>query len=70
MAQNTFINVVVDPSAANKVESTHVHSVSGSSTASSGDLTLSYDSAKVTSLAILLSLVKVVMLRVSSGGLK
>lgn len=69
MAQNLFINVVVDPSAASKVESAHQHSATGSN-ASAGSLTVSLDTTVVTSLFLYDSIMKAVRLRMIGGGLK
>lgn len=69
MAQNLFINVTADPAAASKPESSHSHTVSGGASAS-GDFTISLDTTKITSLAILDSILKAARLRLIGGGLK
>ena len=57
MAQNQFINVTVDPASAKKVDNAdHKHTVAPS-TAAAGDLTISWDSAKITSASLLRSAV-------------
>ena len=69
MAQNTFINVAVDKSAATKPDNNHLHSVSGGASAS-GDMTVSLDNTVVTTLNMFDSVMKAVRLRLVSGGLK
>lgn len=69
MAQNTWINLTSDKSASSTPDSQHHHSVSGG-TAATGDLTVSYDSAVVTSLNIFDSLVRAARLRAIGAGLK
>lgn len=69
MAQNTWINVVGDKSAATKTDGDHVHSVSGGA-AAAGDLTVSYDSTVVTTLRAFDTLLRAARARVVSGGLK
>lgn len=69
MAQNTWINLGADKSAASTPDNTHHHSVSGGASAS-GDFTVSYDSAVVTNLNIFDSLVRAARQRVIAGGLK
>lgn len=57
MAQNNWINVTVDPASAKKVDNTdHRHTVVGG-TAASGDVTLSFDSAKITSVSMAKSVI-------------
>ncbi len=52
MAQNNWINVTVDPAAAKKADNTdHRHTVAGG-TAAAFDATFSYDSAKITSVSM------------------
>ena len=70
MAQNTFINVTVDPAASKKPDRVdHVHTVV-TGTAATGDLTVSFDSTKVTSLSILDSLMASARVRAAGLGLK
>lgn len=69
MAQNTFINVTLDPGAATKDPSQHQHKIAGSLTTSAGDLTLSYDSAKITTLNLLDSAFRAARLRAIGSGL-
>jgi hypothetical protein len=52
MAQNQFINVVLDPSAAGKQVTDHRNTGSQSSAATS-DFTVSFDSAKITTITAL-----------------
>jgi hypothetical protein len=69
MAQNQFINVTIDANAVNKGDnSNHRHAV-GNGAAASGDLTLSFDSAKFTTVNTLRSAVAQV-LQVASGQMK
>jgi hypothetical protein len=50
MAQDRFINVTLDPSASKKPDiENHTHTVSAGANAAAGDLTLSFDSSKITS---------------------
>lgn len=67
MAQNTWINCAADKAAAT-APSPH-HAVSGGASAS-GDFTISYDSAVVTSLNVFDGLVRTVRQRVVGAGLK
>lgn len=69
MAQNVFINVGADKSAATTHEGQHHNSVSGG-TSASGDFTVSYDSAVVTNLNVFDSLMKTARLRAMAAGLK
>jgi hypothetical protein len=55
MAQNQFINVTISPAATKQPDSTdHKHGCT-QGTVAANDLTLSYDSAKFTSLTLLRS---------------
>lgn len=69
MAQNTWINASADKSAASTPDNLHHHAVSGG-TSASGDFTISYDSAVVSSLNVFDSLVRSARLRAIAGGLK
>lgn len=70
MAQDTWVNVTADLSAANRPSpNSHVHTAKGGPAASS-DFTISYDSAKVTGIAIFDTLVAAARLRAIAGGLK
>lgn len=69
MAQNTWINLGADKSTASKPDGEGHHTASGG-TSASGDFTISYDSAVVTSLSIFDSLVRAARLRAMGGGLK
>lgn len=70
MAQNYFNNVTADKGVSTKDPSQHAHLVNGSTTTPSGDLTLSYDTTVVTTVAILDSLVKAARARAIANGLK
>lgn len=53
MAQNQFVNVTIDPSAAKKPDAAnHIH-VAGQAGSASSNMTISIDSAVVTSLTLL-----------------
>lgn len=69
MAQNTWINLGADKSAASKPDGEGHHTANGG-TSASGDFTISYDSAVVTSLVMFDSLVRAARLRAQAGGLK
>lgn len=69
MAQNTWINATSDKSAASTPAGNQHHAVSGG-TSASGDFTISYDSAVVTSLNVFDSLVAAARLRAQGAGLK
>lgn len=70
MAQNVFLNLTVDASASSRTNiADHQHTVSGG-TSASGDLTLSYDSAKITSLALLEGAILALRRRALAAGLK
>lgn len=61
MAQNQFINITMDLGAPNKKDiADHRHAVS-SGAAATGDLTLSWDSAKFTNINLLRSALDAVM---------
>lgn len=63
MAQNQFINVTIDANAVNKPDnSNHRHGVLNGASAS-GDLTLSWDSTKFTTINLLRSALNDVMTR-------
>jgi hypothetical protein len=50
MAQDRFINITLDPAASRKPDiENHRHGISAGTNAAADDLTLSFDSAKVTS---------------------
>lgn len=70
MAQNTWVNVTIDAAASRKVDNAdHRHTVAGG-TAAANDLTISWDSAKITSLSILDSAYASARQRAAAGGLK
>ena len=70
MAQNTWINVVLNANAANIPDlADHVHAVVGG-TAAANDVTVSFDSAKVTKLSILDSAYAAARKRAAGAGLK
>lgn len=69
MAQNTWINLGADKTAATKSDGEGRHTAAGG-TSASGDFTISYDSAVVTNLNIFDSLVRAARLRAMAGGLK
>ena len=52
MPQNRWINITLDPNAAVKNDRRKVNNGSGLGAAASGDLTISYDTAKFTSLSV------------------
>lgn len=55
MAQNQFINLTIDGNAANKGDIANIKHSGGQAASSSGDFTISWDSAKVTNLNVLRS---------------
>lgn len=68
MAQNTWINITADKGT--RTDHTHdVHEAKGG-TAASGDLTISFDSAVITSLGTFDTAVATARLRAIAGGLK
>lgn len=69
MAQNTFINATADKSSSSTPDSLHYHKVSGG-TSASGDFTISYDNAVVTTLNQFDSLVRQIRQRAIGAGLK
>lgn len=69
MAQNTWINAGADKSASKTPDDYHHHTVSGG-TSASGDFTISYDSAVVSTIAVFDSLVRAARQRAIAGGLK
>lgn len=70
MAQNTWINVTADKSAANRPSpNSQVHIAVGG-TAAANDLTVSYDSAVITNIATFDKCVAEARLRAVAGGLK
>ncbi len=70
MAINTWINVTLDPNVSAVVDRTaHFHSASGG-TAQAGDVSMAFDSAKVTRLSILDSAYDIIRKRAASAGLK
>jgi hypothetical protein len=70
MAQNTWINVTADVAAARRPNPTsHVHTVVGGA-AAAADMTISFDSAVVTNIAIFDTMVSQARMRCMSGGLK
>lgn len=70
MALNTFVNVTIDKAAANRPDAnSHLHTAIGG-TASAGDMSISWDSAVMTSLAIFDTVVRAARLRAQSAGLK
>jgi hypothetical protein len=52
MPQNRWINITLDPNAAGKSDRGHVNNGKGLGAAAAGDLTISYDTAKFTSLSV------------------
>jgi hypothetical protein len=69
MAQNQFINVTIDANAVNKPDnSNHRHAVAPAA-AGGGDLTLSWDSAKFTTMNTLRSAINQVLIT-ASGQMK
>lgn len=70
MAQNTWLNITVDPAASRRPNPTgHQHTIVGG-TAAAGDMTISFDSAVVTTLAIFDTAVAQCRNRAMGGGLK
>lgn len=69
MAQNTWINASADKAAASSPGNLRHHTVTGG-TSASGDFTVSYDSAVVTSLNMFDSLVQAARQRAMGAGLK
>ena len=69
MAQNTWINLTADKSAATTPPGSHHHAVAGG-TSATGDLTVSFDSAVVTTLNVFDSLVQAARQRAVAAGLK
>ena len=67
MAQNQWINATVDPAMTKKPDnSDHRHSVS-SGTAAANDVTVSWDSAKITSQSQLRSVVAAILAKAAGG---
>jgi hypothetical protein len=58
MPQNRWINVTLDPNVAKKDERTKDVNVPGLGAAAAGDLTISYDTAKFTSLSVFRSAIR------------
>ena len=52
MAQDRWINITVDPNVASKPDRNKVNHGKGLGAAAAGDLTISYDTAKFTSLSV------------------
>ena len=52
MAQNRWINITVDPNAASKSDSSNHDHGKALGAAAAGDMTISYDTAKFTSLSL------------------
>jgi len=52
MAQNRWINITVDPNVASKPDRGKANNGKGLGAAAAGDLTISYDTAKFTSLSV------------------
>lgn len=70
MAQNTWINVSADKSAANRPShNSDLHTATGG-TAAAADFTISFDNTVVTNLGIFDTLVTAARLRAIAGGLK
>ena len=61
MAQNQFINVVIDAGASKQLDNSNHHHTVSNGAAASADLTLSWDSTKFTSLNLLRSALNDVM---------
>lgn len=69
MAQNIWINAVADKATAQTQDNLHHHTVTGGASAS-GDFTVSFDNAVVTTLAAFDSLIRQVRQRAIAAGLK
>lgn len=69
MAQNQFINLTVDANAANRPEIGSARHSGGQAAAAASDFTISWDSAKVTSLNVLRSAVQQALI-IAAGQLK
>lgn len=70
MAQNTWFNATVDKAAAVKPDGQDHRNSCTTGTAAAGDMTISYDSAKITSLAIFDSNVRQLRAFAIGSGLK
>jgi hypothetical protein len=55
MAQDRFINITLDPGAASRIDRSNDKHSRGLGAAAAGDLTLSFDTSKFTSLSLLRS---------------
>jgi hypothetical protein len=71
MAQNRWINITLDPNAASRTGADHLNDAHGQAlgASASGDMTLSYDTAKFTSLSLLRGAVNAA-LQQAAGSLK
>ncbi len=70
MAQNTWLNITIDPAATRRPNPTsHVHTIVSAGAAAS-DMTISFDSAVVTNLATFDTAVAQCRSRAMGGGLK
>lgn len=69
MAQDRFINITLDPNAASRVDHQDDRHKQGMAGSASGDLTLSFDTSKFTSLSLLRSAVNSAIEK-ASGMLK
>lgn len=69
MAQNQFINLMADGNAANKTDIANIRHSGGQGPSASGDVTLSWDSAKITNLNVLRSAVQQ-MMSIAAGQMK
>lgn len=57
MAQDRFINITLDATASNRVDRSNDRHSKGLGASASGDLTISYDTAKFTSMSLFRSAV-------------
>lgn len=69
MAQNRFINITLDPNTASKPDRQNDKHTQALGAAAAGDMTLSFDTAKFTSLSLLRSAVNSA-LEQAAGSLK
>lgn len=69
MAQNQFINLTVDGNASKKNDIGDIRHAGGQGPSASGDVTLSWDSAKITNLNVLRSAVQQ-MMSIAAGQMK
>ncbi len=69
MAQDRFINITLDATASSKVDRSNDQHGKALGSASAGDLTVSFDSAKFTSLSLLRSAVNAAVQQ-AAGSMK